>query len=158
MSDTTLREHLLWLLDGGDAHVSFEAATANLPFEVQGRRAPGIPHTPWQLLEHLRICQWDILEFSCNPEHTSPVFPDGYWPTGETPPDVHAWSASVDRYQHDLYEIKRLVRDSANDLLTPFPWGHGQTLLREVLLVADHNAYHLGQLVVARKALGAWNP
>ena len=159
MTDTTpqdLRDHLAWLLDEGDAHVAFEPATADLPFDLQGRRAPGLPHTPWQLLEHLRICQWDILGFSRGPGHESPAFPTGYWPEGDAPPDEEAWSRGVEGWKSDLEGLLALVRDPSVELLAPFPWGKGQTLLREVLLVADHNAYHLGQLVSVRTGLGAW--
>ena len=158
MSDQSLRDHLLWLLDGGDAHISFEAATANMPFEAQGRQAEGFPHTPWQLLEHLRICQWDILEFSRTADHVSPEFPTGYWPTSEAPPNENAWRESVARFEADAEQLRDLVRTPSVNLYAPFPWGTGQTLLREVLLVADHNAYHLGQLILVRKALNAWEP
>jgi len=156
VNDKALREHLLWLLDGGNAHISFEAATADLPFHLQGGRAPDIPHSPWQLLEPMRICQWDILGFCGSAEHVSPEFPEGYWPDNDGPPDKAAWAASVDRFKHDRAEIRQLAADSAVDLFTALPWGDGQTILREILLVADHDAYHLGQLIVVRRALGAW--
>lgn len=156
MPDHALRRHLSWLLEGGDAHVSFETATADMPFDAQGRRGPGLERTPWQLLEHLRICQWDILAFSRSAGHVSPESPDGYWPEHDAPPDEQAWRSSVERFGDDLDALRRMVRDPAVDLLAPLPWGDGQTVLREVLLAADHNAYHLGQLVAVRKALGAW--
>lgn len=151
-----LREHLLWLLRGGNAHVGFEDAIANLPVELRGGMPAGITHTPWQLVEHMRIAQWDILEFSRNPDHISPAFPDGYWPERQTPPDAAAWNASIDAFRKDAQELQGLVADPDQDLFTPFPWGEGQTLLREALLVSDHNAYHLGQLIAVRRALGAW--
>lgn len=119
-------------------------------------RRPGVEHTPWQLLEHLRICQWDILEFSRNAEHVSPDFPDGYWPDDEAPPTDSAWDESIAAFQADLQAMRDLVTDPQTDLYSPIPHGDGQTILREALLVADHNAYHLGQLVVVRKCLGAW--
>jgi hypothetical protein len=151
-----LREHVLYLLRGGGAHLDFEAAVADLPVALRGAKVPGVPHTPWRLLEHLRIAQWDILEFSRNPHHVSPSFPDGYWPAGDAPPDEAAWERSVAAFRADLQAVRDLVADPASDLFTPLPHGQGQTLLREALLVADHNAYHLGQLVVVRRALGAW--
>ena len=114
------------------------------------------PHSPWQLLEHLRICQWDILEFSRDAAHVSPHFPVGYWPDGPSPPDEHAWDRSVEQFRADIQAMKDLVADPSTDLLAVIPWGSGQTILREALLVADHNAYHLGQLVMVRRMLGAW--
>jgi len=116
-----------------------------------------VPHTPWRLLEHLRIAQWDILEFSRNPKHVSPSFPDGYWPRSDAPPDAAAWDRSVAAFRADLKAMQDLVADPATDLFALLPHGEGQTILREALLVADHNAYHLGQLVMLRRALGAWD-
>jgi hypothetical protein len=157
-SDQTasLRQHLLYLLGGGGAHLDFEKAIAGLPADLRGSKPAGQPHTPWRLLEHLRIAQWDILEFSRNPRHVSPPFPDGYWPQGDAPPDAGAWDRSVAAFRADLREMQNLVADPASDLFTPFAHGDGQTLLREALLVADHNSYHLGQLVILRRQLGAW--
>ena len=154
--NATLREHLLYLLRGGGAHLNFDKAIQDLPPAVRGARVPGLPHTPWRLLEHLRICQWDILEFSRNPRHVSPSFPEGYWPAGDAPPDNAAWDRSVAAFRADLRAMQDLVADPATDLFAPIPHGEGQTILREALLVADHNAYHLGQLVVVRRLLGAW--
>ena len=154
--DTALRDHLLYLLQGGGAHLSFEDAIADLPAKLRGATVSGVPHTPWRLLEHLRIAQWDILEFSRNPKHVSPSFPDGYWPDGDTPPDNRAWDRSVAALRADLMAMQDLVADPATDLFAPIPHGEGQTILREALLIADHNAYHLGQFVVLRRALGAW--
>jgi hypothetical protein len=154
--DQALREHLLYLLRGGGAHLDFEAAIADLPVALRGAKVPGVPHTPWRLLEHLRIAQWDILEFSRNPRHVSPPFPGGYWPAGDAPPEEAAWDRSVAAFRADLQAMQDLVADPATDLFAPIPHGQGQTILREALLVADHNAYHLGQLVVVRRALGAW--
>ncbi len=151
-----LREHLLYLLKGGGAHLNFDKAIADLPAELRGAKPPGVPHTPWRLLEHLRIAQWDILEFTRNPRHVSPPWPEGYWPAGDAPPDDGAWDRSVAAFRADLRAMQDLVADPATDLFTPLPHGEGQTVLREVLLVADHNAYHLGQLVVVRRLLGAW--
>jgi hypothetical protein len=151
-----LREHLLWLLQGGHAHIGFDEAIAELPEELRGRRPADIPHSPWRLLEHMRIAQWDILEFSRDPDHVSPEFPDGYWPEQDAPPDAGAWDASIAAFLNDADEFQALVADVAQDLYAALPWGDGQTLLREALLVADHNAYHLGQLIAVRRALGAW--
>ena len=151
-----LREHVLFLLRGGGAHLDFEKAVANLPPHLRGAKPPGQPHTPWRLLEHLRLAQWDILEFTRNPRHQSPPFPEGYWPAGDAPPDPAAWDRSVAAFRADLRAVQDLVADPNTDLFTPLPHGQGQTVLREALLVADHNAYHLGQLVVLRRCLGAW--
>jgi hypothetical protein len=151
-----LREHLVELLRGGGAHLDFDSAVADLPAKLRGAKPPGQPHTPWRLLEHMRIAQWDILEFSRNPKHVSPPFPDGYWPRGDAPPDGKAWDRSVEAFRADLRAMQDLVADPATDLLARIPHGEGQTILREALLVADHNAYHLGQLVMLRRLLGAW--
>ena len=156
MSDKALREHVIYLLQGGGAHLDFEAAIAGLPLELRGATVDGVSHTPWRLLEHLRICQWDILEFSRNPDHVSPDFPDGYWPDSESPPDDLAWDQSVQAFRQDLQAMIDLVDDADTDLFAAIPHGNGQTILREALLVADHNAYHLGQLVFLRRCLGAW--
>jgi DinB superfamily len=153
-----LRQQLIELLDGGHAHLDFEAAIADLPAELRGARPPGLPHTPWRLLEHMRIAQWDILRFSVDPKHVSPDFPAGYWPEGDAPPDPGAWDRSVTAFWADLQAMKELVADPKTDLFAPIPHGEGQTVLREALLVADHNAYHLGQMVTVRRLLNAWHP
>jgi hypothetical protein len=155
-ADQALREHVLYLLCGGGAHLGFEEAIANLPPELRGKRPANVPHTPWRLLEHMRICQWDILEFSRNPRHVSPEFPKGYWPEGDAPPGPEAWVQSVNAFRADLKAMQDLVADPSTDLFAPIPHGDGQTILREALLVADHNAYHLGQLLIVRRCLGAW--
>ena len=157
-NDQALREHVVYLLRGGGAHLDFDAAIANLSVGLRGAKPDGVPHTPWRLVEHMRLAQWDILEFCRNPEHVSPKFPDGYWPDGTTPPTPAAWNSSVDSFRADLRAMQDLVADSSTDLLAPIPHGDGQTILREALLVADHNAYHLGQLVTVRRALGVWAP
>jgi hypothetical protein len=151
-----LREHLLYLLKGGGAHLNFDKAIAGLPPALRGARPPGVPHTPWRLLEHLRIAQWDILEFTRDPRHVSPPWPEGYWPASDAPPDDGAWDQSVAAFRTDLQAMQDLVGNPATDLFAPLPHGQGQTALREALLVADHNAYHLGQMVVVRRLLGAW--
>ena len=154
--DKALREHVLNLLKGGNAHVDFDSAIANLPANLRGATPPGVPHSPWRLLEHMRIGQWDILEFSRNPKHKSPKWPEGYWPKEDAPPDAAAWDKSVAQFRRDLQAMQELVSDPSTDLFARISHGDGQTILREALLVADHNSYHLGQLVVARRALGAW--
>ena len=154
--EQSLRKHLVELLKGGSAHVGFSDAVADFPADKRGGFAAGLPHTGWQLLEHTRIAQWDILEFSRNAAHVSPKFPEGYWPAGDAPPDAAAWDRSVEAFRNDLRSMQDLVADPATDLFAPIPHGDGQTILREAVLVADHNAYHLGQLVVVRRLLGAW--
>jgi hypothetical protein len=156
MKNDALREHLVNLLNGGEAHLDFEKATTNLPRELQGARPAGLPHTPWRLVEHMRIAQWDILRFSIDPHHISPDFPAGYWPDADAPPSSEAWNQSIASFKADLQAVKDLVVDRKTDLFTPLAHGQGQTILREALLVADHNAYHLGQLVTVRRLLGAW--
>jgi hypothetical protein len=156
-SEESLRVHLLDLLGGGNAHLDFEKAVAGLPVELRGAKPPGLPHTPWRLLEHMRIAQWDILRFSIDPKHISPEFPDGYWPEGDSPPDADAWEQSVEAFRADLRAMMDLVSNPETDLFKPISHGQGQTILREALLVADHNAYHLGQLIVVRRLLGAWS-
>jgi len=155
-NDTALREHVLALLEKDQAHAGFEKAVANMPFELQGKRPEGAAHSPWQTLEHLRIAQWDILEFVRNPNHVSPDWPSGYWPKSPNPPDKKSWEESVAAFRSDHDAIKELVRNEATDLFAPLAHGDGQTILREALLVADHNAYHLGELVLLRRLLGAW--
>jgi hypothetical protein len=136
--------------------VEFDEAVADVPPELRGRRVPSAPHTAWQLLEHLRIAQWDILEFSRDPGHISPAWPEGYWPETETPPDAQAWEKSLRQFRRDLDAMRKLIADPEADLFARIPHGEGQTLLREALVLADHNAYHLGQLVLLRRLLGAW--
>ena len=155
-TDPSLRKHLLELLRGGSAHLTFDAAVEGLPADQRGVRPEGAAHSPWEVLEHLRIAQWDILEFSRDPAHVSPDWPAGYWPATPEPPDPEAWDRAAEAFRRDLAALQALVEDPASDLFTPFPWGRGQTLLREALLVADHNAYHLGEMVVVRRLLGGW--
>jgi hypothetical protein len=152
-----LRNHVLELLRGGHGHLTFEKAIAGLPEELQGARPSGQPHTPWRLVEHMRLAQWDILRFSVDASHVSPEFPDGYWPAGDAPPGAGEWDRSIAAFRADLKAMQDLVADPRTDLFAPIPHGQGQTILREALLVADHNAYHLGQLVVIRRLLGAWH-
>jgi hypothetical protein len=152
--DQALHDHLLYLLKDGGAHISFEATMRDWPVELAGAKLPNFPHTAWMLLEHMRLAQWDILEFSRNPKHVSPKWPDGYWPDSETPPDEKSWKTSATEFSRDLKAMEELITNKKADLYAKLPWGDGQTLLREALLVADHNAYHLGQLVLLRKSMG----
>jgi hypothetical protein len=152
----SLRKHVVDVLKGGSAHVHFMDALEEFPPNKRGTFAPGLPHTGWQLLEHARIAQWDILEFSRNPKHVSPGFPEGYWPKTPGPLSDADWDKSVQQFQSDLDEMIALVKNPRTDLFAKIPHGDGHTVLREALVLADHNAYHLGQLVDLRRALGAW--
>ncbi|HXO21916.1 MAG TPA: DinB family protein [Thermoanaerobaculia bacterium] len=155
-NEQSLREQLTQLLHAGHAHASFDDTVAGLAPKLQGAKPDGAPYSPWQLLEHLRLGQWDILEFSRDPKHVSPKWPEGYWPATQSPPDDKAWDQSVEAFRRDLKAFEDLLADPQNDLFEPFPHGKGQTLLREALLLADHNSYHLGQIVLVRRLLGAW--
>lgn len=154
--DGSLRQHLVSLLTKGEAHVEFEAATKDMTAELQGKTATGSAHSPWQLLEHMRITQWDILEFIRDPRHVSPKFPDGYWPATAAPAEAKAWEESRAAFLADRKAIVELVSAESTALFAKIPHGDGQTILREVLLVADHTAYELGQFVLVRRLLGAW--
>lgn len=154
MSDS-LREHLVALLDGKGAHIPFEEALASFPPQLRGVKPPGAPHSAWQLLEHLRIAQWDILEFSRDGKHQSPPWPQGYWPATEAPPAAGDWDESIRKYRADLESMQAYIADEKHDLFAKLPHGEGQTLLKEALVLADHNSYHLGQIVYLRKQLEA---
>lgn len=156
--DGALRRHLLDLLDGRGAHVDFDGAVTDLPAELRGVRPEGSAYSAWELVEHLRIALWDLVEFSRNADHESPEWPDGYWPADPAPPDRAAWDASVAAYRRHLDEMKALVAESGRDLTEVLPWSESATLLREALLAADHAAYHVGQIVLVRRLLGAWPP
>lgn len=151
-----LREQLADLLGKGNAHSSWQDILGDIPEAIRGTKPPRAPHTAWQLLEHLRIAQWDILEFSRNPKHVSPKFPQGYWPETEMPPSVTAWETSMKAFERDLAEMQEMVRNPKTDLFARIPHGDGQTILREALVLADHNAYHLAQIVLLRRMQGAW--
>jgi hypothetical protein len=151
-----LREHLVNLLTKPQAHATFDDAVKGLDPELRGKVAKGAEHSPWQLLEHLRIAQLDILEFSRTAKHESPKWPEGYWPKEKAPADDKEWDKSVRAFKRDLKEMVELVQDEKTDLFAKIPHGDGQTVLREALLIADHNAYHVGQLVLVRRLLGAW--
>lgn len=156
MNNDSLRAELDRLLSGRGAHADFDAAVNGFPAKLRGVRPEGAPHSAWELLEHLRIAQWDMLEFSRDGKHVSPDWPVGYWPKSAEPESAAAWDRSVKSFQHDLKAMRDLVADPQSDLFTPFPHGEGQTLLREALQMADHNAYHVGELIFLRRLLGAW--
>jgi hypothetical protein len=152
-----LRQHLLELLVGGQAHAKFEDIIKDLPPELYGKKPANFPHSPWMLLEHLRIAQHDILEFSLTKNHEVLKWPEGYWPKTEAPPTSDAWAKSVAQFESDLKAMQDLVANPKTDLFAKLPWGDGQTVLREALLAADHNSHHLGQLLDVRRLLGAWH-
>lgn len=156
MEDTILREHLKQLLAGKEAHVDWSSALKDVPEALRGVRPAGSPHSLWELLEHTRIAQWDILEFSRDPKHVSPDWPSGYWPRNQAPLDASDWDKTVESFHHDLAEMVKLVTNPKTDLAAAIPQGSGQTVLREALLVADHNAHHLGQFVLVRRLLNSW--
>src|SRR5262245_39872502 len=158
MHDTdALRDHLVRVLDWEDAHVGFDKAVAGIPVDKRGGRPPGFEHSPWQLLEHLRIAQEDILDFCVNPHYVhSMQWPDDYWPKDPAPPSDRAWTDSIAAYTRTRERFKKLVREQ-DDLTATVPTGEGpQSYLRAILLAADHTAYHVGQLVAVRRALGVW--
>lgn len=156
MAHDALRIHLTRLLEWDDAHVSFETAVARIPPNLRGTQPPGLPYSPWQLLEHLRLTQRDILDFCCDPAYEEPNDVDAYWPTDAAPPTSTAWEESVAAFRADRKALQDLAVNPGIDLLAAVPQGTGQTYLRELLLVADHNAYHVGQLVAVRRLLGIW--
>ena len=154
--EALLRKQLVALLTGSEAHANFDDAVKDLPVELRGKTPKGAEHSPWQLLEHLRIAQEDILDFSRNPEYKEKEWPDDYWPKSPEPPTGKDWDHSIKAFHKDLKAMCDLVEDKSTNLFAKIPHGTGQTLLREALLVADHNAYHVGQLVLVRRLLGAW--
>jgi uncharacterized damage-inducible protein DinB len=152
-----VREHLSSLLDWGEAHAPFETIIKDIPPKLRGAVPDGLPYSPWQLLEHLRLSQQDILEFCRNSGYTEKRWPDDYWPVTTGPADARSWDESVRQFREDRSALKQLASDPSVDLLAKIPHGTGQTYLRQILLVADHNAYHLGQLVAVRRLLGDWS-
>jgi uncharacterized damage-inducible protein DinB len=152
------REQLTKLLNWEDAHTSFDSAVAGLPTALRGTQPAGLPYSPWQLVEHLRITQHDILDFCRNPNYTELTWPDDYWPPSASPGEHAAWRESIRQFQHDRSALQELSADPQIDLESVIPHGSGQTYLRELLLAADHAAYHIGELIVVRRLLGAWPP
>jgi hypothetical protein len=155
-TDQALRNHLIELLDGAQAHATFDNVIADFPAKFRGTIPKGLHHSAWMLLEHMRIAQWDILDFSRNPKYKALKWPNDYWPKSPAPPSEAAWDKSVKSFRNDLDAMKKLVSDSKTDFFARIPWGDGQTILREAMLVADHNSHHLGQLIDVRRLLGIW--
>lgn len=153
-ADDPFRAHIIRLLDWQDAHASFDTAVEGLPAHLRGRRPEGCPHSAWELVEHMRLTQWDILDFCVNPSYQERAWPADYWPDANEAPTDEGWDESLRRFRADREALKRLGAEA--DLLARIPHGTGQTYLRELVLVADHNAYHVGQLVMVRRVLGAW--
>jgi hypothetical protein len=157
-TDQSLRQHLVELLDGGHAHANFDQVIADFPAKLRGEIPKGLPHSAWMLLEHMRIAQWDILDFSVNPKYKEMKWPGDYWPKTPAPPSAAAWENSAKSFRDDLAAMKKLVSGPKTDLFAKISWGSGQTILREAMLVADHNSHHLGQLIDVRRLLGIWKP
>lgn len=151
--DASVRKHVLYLLREGGAHMSFDDFVGSFPADLCNRKIDGLPYTAWQVLEHMRLAQWDILEFSRDASHVSPDFPKGYWPEPDEPGSVVLWQKTIDEFRNDLKQMEDLVEDPSTDLYAKIPHGDGQTILREALLTADHNAYHLGALAVMARIL-----
>jgi hypothetical protein len=156
VKDKILREQLLALLFGRNAHVKLDDAIKDFPQNFINRKDHTIPYSPWELLEHIRIAQWDILEFMLNPEHISPEFPEGYWPDRNYQASWNDWKNSVSRIKSDLEQIRTIIQDSSINILSEIPHAPGYTYFRELLLVADHNSYHTGGMVNLRRTLGIW--
>lgn len=154
--DKIMRQHLIYFLKGRLAHPTFEKAVADLPFKYRGMKTGAIPYSIWQLVEHLRIAQWDIVEFSRNPGHISPDWPEGYWTKDLAPQNEQNWTQSLKAVKTDQENMIDLISNPDNDLIKPFPHGDGQNLMREAMLIVDHNAYHIGQIILIRKLLGIW--
>ncbi|MGZ8797923.1 MAG: DinB family protein [Thermoanaerobaculia bacterium] len=156
INEPLLRDQLSSTLGWEDAHVGFDNAVDGIPAELRGTRPSNLPHSPWQLIEHLRIAQHDILEFCRNPSYKELKWPDGYWPASDAPPSARAWDESIRMFRQDRKALQQLAADLAVDLTARIPHGDGQTYVRELILAADHAAYHLGELIVVRRLLGIW--
>ncbi|NLF77654.1 MAG: DinB family protein [Chloroflexi bacterium] len=157
-ADTILRQQVLALLDGRNAHATLDDVVAGFPPEHFNTRPPNVPYSPWHLLEHIRIAQWDILEFIRDPNYKSPPWPEGYWPAPDAQADEAAWNNTLAAIRADMAALKAMVQDPARDLTAELPHAPGYTLLREALLVADHNAYHIGEFGILRQVMGTWPP
>ena len=156
-SDQVIREQLLALLDGGNAHMSFEQAVADYPAGHFNTRPANVTYTPWHILEHLRIAQWDILEFIRNPAHVSPDWPKGYWPDPAEESDQNQWKETISAFLSNLGSLRSIVKDSEIDLYAPSPHAPNYTIFREILVVSDHNAYHIGEFAILRQVMGTWS-
>lgn len=154
--DLVVREQLLALLGGGNAHMDFDSMIEDFPMDRINDMPPNVPYSPWQLLEHMRIAQWDILEFIRDPGHESPDWPRGYWPTPGTTADEGQWHDTIESYKHDRASLVELIEDPESDLYADIPHAEGYTILREILLVADHNAYHIGEFAILRQVMDTW--
>ncbi len=157
-TDQTVRDELLFLLRGGHAHMPFAAAVADFSPEHYNTCPPNVPYTPWHLLEHLRITQADILEFIRNPRYEYLNWPDDYWPARDAQADAAAWQRTIAGWQADNQALQAIVADPATDLYTPLAHGEGQNILREILVVSDHNAYHIGEFAIQRQVMSTWPP
>lgn len=155
-SDRALREQLAQILDWGSAHMTIEDAVAGFPPEHMNGRPPNVPYTPWHLLEHIRRAQWDILDFCRNSDYVEMEWPRDYWPAPTEDADESKWNRTLEAFRADLAALKKMALDPGVDLFAPIPHGQGQTVLRELLLVADHNAYHLGEFAILRQVMGSW--
>jgi hypothetical protein len=156
-TDQSLRKHVVALLDGRQAAMTFSDAVASFPMALINTNPPNVPYTPWHLIEHLRITQWDILEYVRDPKHVSPEWPVGYWPARTAQTDPAGWQRTIDQFQADFQAMRAIVLDPKTDLFAPIPHGYnGHTILREALLIADHNAYHVGELGILRQVMNAW--
>ncbi len=154
--DGALRKQLVEFLGGGQAHADLKSVLDDFPEELRGRKPQGSPYSAWQLLEHIRMALHDLLDFSTNPNYVTPRWPDDYWPAEDGPPSDEAWRASVKAVRKDMADFEKLIGEPKTNLYATIPWGDGQTILREVLLAGQHTSYHLGQLVLLRRELGAW--
>lgn len=156
-TEKALRQQLLHLLRGGNAHMTFDEAVVDFPISAINERPPNVPYTPWHLLEHLRRAQWDILDFIRNSNYQEMQWPDDYWPAPDATADAAAWEQTLTAFRADRTAIEAIADDPQTDLFAPIPHGDGQTILREILLVADHNAYHIGEFAILRQVMGTWN-
>jgi hypothetical protein len=156
IDDKILREQLKQLLDGRNAHMSFDDAVADFPLELINTRPPNVPYTFWHLVEHLRIAQWDILDFCRNPDYQHIEWPAGYWPAPGAEATAEDWQHTVESFRADKAQLLALIEDPAVDLLADLPHAPGYSLLREINVVADHNAYHVGELGILRQIMNAW--
>jgi hypothetical protein len=156
LSDQVVREQLLALLIGGNAHMNFEQAVADFPAEHFNTRPVNVTYTPWHILEHLRIAQWDILEFIRNPAHVSPEWPKEYWPDQAKAADQNQWDETISLFLFNLGSLRDIVKDPDIDLYAPIPHAPDYTIFREILVVSDHNAYHIGEFTILRQVMGTW--
>lgn len=155
-ANEVVRRELLALLDGGNAHMSFDEAVADFPPDFINKKPPNTPYSFWHFVEHLRITQWDILEFVRNPRHVSPDYPAGYRPAPESKTDAAGWRKSCDGFRVDIEALREMVRDETLDLLVPIPHAPGYNIFREILLAVDHNAYHIGEIAIMRQIMDIW--